>query len=82
VSAPARELTAVGSVIIGMWVMIGTLPLLVTTLGLALVNDQSLMSAVYLSPERKLNLLGAVLQWGFALFLVFKPWSIESKVYT
>jgi hypothetical protein len=81
VRAPARELTAVASVIIGLWVLIGTLPLLVTTLGLVFVSDQNLMNAVYFTPERKLTLLGVVLQWGLALFLVFKPWSVAGKVF-
>jgi hypothetical protein len=81
VRAPAREVTAIASVIIGIWVLIGTLPLLVTTLGLVFVSDQNLMSAVYFTPERKLTLLGVVLQWGFALLLVFKPWSIANKVF-
>ncbi|HYM33839.1 MAG TPA: hypothetical protein VET48_00515 [Steroidobacteraceae bacterium] len=78
---PARELTAVASIIIGLWVLIGTIPTLVTTLGMFLFSDETLMSVAYFTQERKLHFVGVFLQCAFALFLVFKPWTIARKVF-
>lgn len=81
VRTPAREVTAIASAIIGLWVLIGSIPVFVTTLGLFLASDQSLPSAMYLTPDRKWNLLGVSLQCVLALYLVFKPWSVARRVF-
>lgn len=81
VRTPAREVTAIAAVIIGIWILIGSIPTFITSLGLFLSFGQGMMDAMYFTPERSWNLLGVSLQCVVALILVFKPWSVARKVF-
>jgi hypothetical protein len=68
----AREATAVGCVIIGLWVSVTQLSFLV------FVGSSSIFRG---GPYSGFNVWGAALQCMAGAFLVFKPWLIANKIF-
>jgi hypothetical protein len=78
---PAREAAAAASAIIGIWVLIGALPQIVSTIGLVLVDGGVRAVSMFFTQERMVQLSATALQCVIAAFLLAKPWWVAGKVF-
>lgn len=77
---PAREAVVAAAAIIGLWVLVSTLPHLIASFGIALQGIGSPLFTVYFTVERKLNLLVTLLQVVTGGFLVCRPRFVARKI--
>jgi hypothetical protein len=78
---PAREATAAASAIIGIWVLIGALPQLLASGGIAFLGGGSQVLSMYFTQDRIVEFMAVMLQCVIGLFLVTKPWFVAGKVF-
>lgn len=78
---PVREAAAAAAAIIGIWVVISSLPQIIAAASLVLVAGNSQISGMYFSSERVFSLLAVAMQLALGLFLLSKPWFVANKIF-
>jgi hypothetical protein len=78
---PAREATAAGAAIIGIWILISALPHLAGVFGLLFYGSGTAFLSEFFTQERTIEYLTIAIQCVFGLTLVFNPWFVARKVF-
>jgi hypothetical protein len=78
---PAREATAAGTALIGIWAVIATVPHLFAAFGLRFFGADPSLASAYATPERMQQTLGLLSQCALGIFLIAKPWFVAGRVF-
>lgn len=78
---PARDAVAAASAIIGIWVLVISVPQVIAAFGIFLQGVDNPMFSAYFSFDRKLSLFAVLAQALFGLYLVSRPWKLAYKIF-
>ena len=80
INLPAREMAAVGPVILGLWALLESLPYF-GSMFIVAVSQGSAIAQMYWSGMQGLEQISVMLRGLFGLLLVVRPWMIADKVF-